>query len=87
MTGQDVRSIVLDAIHRVAPEIDPSSIRPAERLRAQVDIDSMDFLSIVIDLHEKLQVDIPEADYGRLTTIDEMVRYIEARIAATPRSR
>jgi acyl carrier protein len=87
VTGQDVRSIVLDAIHRVAPEIDPSSIRPAERLRAQVDIDSMDFLSIVIDLHEKLQVDIPEADYGRLTTIDEMVRYIEARIAATPRSR
>ncbi len=87
MTGQDVRRIVLDAIHRVAPEIDPSSIRPAERLRAQVDIDSMDFLSIVIDLHEKLQVDIPEADYGRLTTIDEIVSYLEARTAATPRSR
>ena len=88
MTGQDVRRVVLDAIRRVAPEIDPSSIRPGERLRGQVDIDSMDFLSIVIDLHDKLKVDIPEGDYGRLTTVDEMVAYLEKRTArgTSPRS-
>ena len=82
MSVPDVRAIVFDAIRRVAPEVDPSSIRAGERLRSQVDLDSMDFLSIVIDLHEKLKVEIPEADYGRLTTIDEIVRYLEARIGA-----
>lgn len=82
MTTQNVRAIVFDAIRRVAPEVNPSSIRTAERLRGQVDLDSMDFLSIVIDLHERLKVDIPEADYGRLTTIDEIVSYLEARVTA-----
>lgn len=87
MTAPDVRGIVFDAIRRVAPEVDPSSIRTGERLRSQVDLDSMDFLSIVIDLHEKLKVEIPEADYGRLTTIDEIVSYLEARIAAAQSAR
>lgn len=87
MTEPDVRAIVFDAIRRVAPEVNPSSIRTGERLRGQVDLDSMDFLSIVIDLHEKLKVEIPEVDYGRLTTIDEIVTYLEARIAATQDAR
>jgi acyl carrier protein len=82
VTEPDVRAIVFDAIRRVAPEVNPSSIRTGERLRGQVDLDSMDFLSIVIDLHEKLKVEIPEVDYGRLTTIDEIVTYLEARMAA-----
>jgi acyl carrier protein len=87
MTAPDVRAIVFDAIRRVAPEVDPSSIRTSERLRGQVDLDSMDFLSIVIDLHERLKVDIPEADYGRLTTIDEIVSYLEERTAGTQNAR
>ena len=87
MTAPDVRAIVFDAIRRVAPEVDPSSIRTSERLRGQVDLDSMDFLSIVIDLHEKLKVEIPEADYGRLTTIDEIVSYLEERTAGTQNAR
>lgn len=80
MTTPDVRSAVLAAIHQVAPEVDPSSIRPAESLRGQVDIDSMDFLNLVIVLHEQLHVDIPEADYGQLTTVDEIVSYLERRV-------
>jgi acyl carrier protein len=87
MMAPDVRAVVFDAIRRVAPEVDPASIRTGERLRGQVDLDSMDFLSIVIELHEKLKVEIPEGDYGRLTTIDEIVSYLETRIAATQGAR
>lgn len=84
MTGPDVRSAVLAAIRQVAPEVDPSAIRSGERLRGQVDLDSMDFLNLVIVLHEQLHVEIPEADYGRLTTIDEIVAYLEERTAGGP---
>ena len=75
-----MRSAVLAAIRQIAPEVDVSTIRTGERLRSQVDLDSMDFLNLVIVLHEQLQVDIPEADYARLTTIDEIVAYLEERV-------
>lgn len=79
MTAVDVRAAVLAAIRRVAPEVDPATLRAGERLRDQVDLDSMDFLNLLIQLHTELHVEIPEADYGHLTTIDEIVDYLSAR--------
>jgi acyl carrier protein len=77
-----VRDTVLDALRRIAPEIAPASLRPAAPLRDQVDLDSMDWLNFLVALHERLGVDIPEADYARLVTLDDLVGYLEARLAA-----
>lgn len=78
----DIKRVVFDALRRVAPEIEPTTIRANERLREQVDIDSMDFLNFIIDLDRELKVDVPESDYGKLATIDDIVAYLSARVRA-----
>jgi acyl carrier protein len=79
MTADGIREAVLRALSEVAPELDPTTLRPDVALRDQLDIDSMDFLNFVIAIHEEIQVDIPEADYGRLQTLDDFVDYLGAK--------
>lgn len=80
MTPAEIRQAVLHALTDIAPEVDPSEVRTDLGLRDQLDIDSMDSLNFLIAVHEQLQVDIPEADWARLQTIDELVEYIGVRI-------
>ena len=49
-------------------------------LRNQVDLDSMDWLNFLLGLHEKLVVDIPEADYAKLVTLNDVLGYLGARV-------
>ena len=76
MNELELKPIVLGALRRVAPEADPSRIDPKESLRDQLDIDSMDFLNFLIAIHEALGVDIPEADYPRLSTLQAILEYL-----------
>ena len=48
----------------------------------QVDLDSMDWLNVLVAIHEKLKVDIPEADYRKLVTLNDIVAYVGAKLAA-----
>jgi acyl carrier protein len=77
----ELREIVMAAITRVAPEVDPAALRPDAPLRDQVDLDSMDFLNVVIALHDQLRIDIPESDYGQLSTVNAIVAYLSRRLA------
>jgi acyl carrier protein len=82
MTG-DLKSVILEALAEVAPEIDISAVDPKIELREQFDLDSMDMLNFVIGLHERLGVDIPEADYPQLDTLEGAIRYLERQAAAS----
>jgi acyl carrier protein len=75
----DVRAAVLRALGDVAPEADLAALKPDVPLREQLDLDSMDVLNVVVALHDALGVDIPEADYARLATLDACVEYLKAR--------
>ena len=79
MTRNDLQQIVIEAITRIAPEVDGASIGPDVSLRDQLDLDSMDFLNIVLGLHGRLGVDIPEADYPQLYTLNGAVAYLASR--------
>ncbi len=79
MTPDDIRQAVLEALTRIAPEIDPASIEPDAGLRDQLDLDSMDFLNFALALHGRLGVDIPEIDYPRLSTLNGAVAYLAAK--------
>ena len=79
MTQAEIQQAVFDALRKIAPEADPQKLRPNENLREALDIDSFDFLNFLIGLHEKLGVEIPEADYGRLTTLSDLVNYLSAK--------
>jgi acyl carrier protein len=76
MTRDEVKRIVTEALTRIAPEIDPASIVTGAALRDQLDLDSMDFLNFVLALHERFGVNIPEADYPRLASLDGAVEYV-----------
>lgn len=79
MPEPDVLHEVLEALGAVAPEADPSTLDRTEPIRDQLDLDSVDFLTFVESLHERLGVDVPEADYGKLATVDGAVAYLAAR--------
>ena len=82
MTTEEITQSVLAALTDVAPEVEPASIRTDLNLRDQTDLDSMDSLNFLIAVHEQLHVDISEADWARLQTIDELVEFIAPRVPA-----
>ena len=85
MTAPDdsaLRAAVLDALLRIAPEVSPGEIASDRPLRDQVDLDSMDWLNFLVGLHERLGVDIPEADYRKLVSLNDLVAYLRTRIPA-----
>lgn len=82
MTETDVRTAILRILGDVAPDADLSQLRGDAPMRDALDIDSMDFLNVVVGVAEVLHVEIPERDYGHLATLDTMVEYVRARLAA-----
>ena len=82
MTETDVRTALADVLHRIAPEVDMSRIDPRADLREELDIDSFDFLNVLIALDERTHVTVPEADYGKVRSLDALVAYVAARAAA-----
>lgn len=78
MTRDEIRATVLRVLGEIAPEADPASLKPDVGFREQLDLDSMDVLNFVIALHGALGVEIHEADYPRLATLDGCVEYLVA---------
>lgn len=79
MTKDQVKEVVLRVLGQIAPEADLSQIKANLRIRDQLDIDSMDLLNFVIGLHKELKVEIPEADYPKLATLDGCIDYLAVR--------
>jgi acyl carrier protein len=79
MNEQETLRRVVEQLLAVAPELEPATLRPERPLRQQVDLDSMDWLNFVIGLHKAFEIDIPEADYRSLDTLDAIVRYLMQR--------
>jgi acyl carrier protein len=78
VTRDEIRSEVLRALGDIAPEADLSALEADVSFRDQLDVDSMDLLTFVIALHTRLHVDIPEADYPKLATLNGCVDYLAA---------
>lgn len=80
MDATHIRDGVIAAIQAIAPEFEADQLRADRVLRDQVDLDSMDWLNVILGLHERFGVDIPESDYARLTTLDAIVTYLDGRL-------
>ncbi len=81
MTASNVRQIVLDIISDIAPDEDVSSLDDSKSLREQLDLDSMDFLDIVMELRKRHKVEVPQEDYPKLATLDSCVAYLSPKFA------
>lgn len=77
---QSLVATVLTMLGAIAPELEADTLELARPLRQQVDLDSMDWLNFLVSLHARLGVDIPEADYARLVSVNDLVDYLQARI-------
>lgn len=76
MTEEDVKKIVLDIIAEIAPDEDLSDVKPDVLLREQLELDSMDFLDIVMELRKKHGIEVPEADYPKLESLNSCAEYL-----------
>ena len=79
MTRDEIRQVVIARLRRRRAGGRPGHARSARAAARQLDLDSMDFLNFVVGLHAALGVDIPEADYAKLATLDGCVEYLAAR--------
>jgi acyl carrier protein len=82
MTPEAIKAAVAASLGQIAPEADLATLSPTVAFRDQLDLDSMDFLRFVVDLHARLGVDVPEADYPKLATLDGCVGYLTERTKA-----
>jgi acyl carrier protein len=76
MTQDEVRSAVLEIIEFIAPDEDLTELKGDVRLRDQIDLDSMDFLDIIMELRKRYKVQVPEEDYMELSNLDGCVTYL-----------
>lgn len=76
MSDAETRSMLIDLLSAIAPEGDFAVLGGNEDLREVLDLDSMDFVNFVVALHERTGLDIPEADYPKLRTLDGAVAYL-----------
>jgi acyl carrier protein len=81
MTASNVRQIVLDIIADIAPDEDVTSLDDSMSLREQLDLDSMDFLDIVMELRKRHKVEVPQEDYPKLATLESCVSYLSPKFA------
>ena len=81
MTAQEVRQIVIDIISDIAPDEDTSSLDDAKSLREQLDLDSMDFLDIVMELRKRHKVEVPQEDYPQLASLNSCVAYLLPKLS------
>ena len=85
MTGEEIRQVVLDILERIAPDEDLSDLDDAVPFRDQMELDSMDFLDIVMELRKMYRIQIPEEDYENLVTMSSTVTFLTPLLKdATP---
>ena len=80
MNDAELRATVIASLKKIAPEVEADELRDTRPLRNQVDLDSMDWLNFLLGLHRELKVEIPEADYAHLVTLNDVTAYLRQRI-------
>ena len=82
MTEDQVEQIVIDIIDEIAPDEDTSNLKGDVSLRDQMDLDSMDFLDIVMELRKQHGIEVPEEDYPKLASLDSCGEYLTPKFNA-----
>ena len=82
MTKDECRKLVIDIISDIAPDEDLTTVKPEVRLRDQLQLDSMDFLDIVMELRKRHGIEVPEADYMQLASLDSCADYLTPKFVS-----
>ena len=77
MTRDEVRQAIISILEDIAPDEDVGSIKDDAILREQIDLDSMDFLDIVMELRKRFNIEVPESDYQELASMASCIQYLQ----------
>ena len=80
MTRPEIRQVIIDILERIAPDEDLSTLDDGVPFREQMELDSMDFLDIVMELRKQYRVQIPESEYEHLITMNSTIDYLEPKL-------
>ena len=81
MAPEEIRNVVLEILEDIAPDEDLTSLKDDVSFREQMELDSMDFLDIVMELRKRYKVQIPEEEYGELASMSSTVTYLTPKMA------
>lgn len=81
LNKNEIIEVIQKSIQEVAPDVDALSLDPEGDFRDDLDLDSMDFMNLIIAVSKKTSIKIPESDYNQLQTLNGMLGYISARAA------
>jgi acyl carrier protein len=76
MSEAEITQTIFQLLKQIAPDTEPSTLKPDENIRKTLDIDSFDTLQFLVSLNEKMGVEIPETDYGKTSTLKTLVDYL-----------
>ena len=76
VTPQTIRQTLIDIINTISPDLDLSSLKDDVPLRDQLELDSMDFMDIVMELRKNHKINVPKEDYSQLATITSAIAYL-----------
>ena len=82
MAPADIRKVILNILERIAPDEDLSNLDDSKAFREQMELDSMDFLDIVMELRKRHSIEVPEADYQHLASLDSCAEYLTPKFIA-----
>lgn len=82
MTEDQVKQIVIDIINEIAPDEETTGLKDEVNLRDQMDLDSMDFLDIVMELRKQHSIEVPEEDYPKLASLASCAEYLTPKFNA-----
>ena len=85
MTGAEIKEAVIGILSDIAPDEDLSNLKEDVPFRDQLELDSMDFLDIVMELRKRYRIQIPEEDYAELASMESTVKYLEPRLRDVPK--
>ena len=77
MKAEDIRSMIIEVIQEIVPDEDVSNLKGDIRIRDQIEMDSMDFLDMLMELRKRYSITVPEDDYMKLSTLDGAISYLE----------
>jgi len=80
MTRDEIKDVIIEIILDIDEDAETEGLDPEKPLRDQLDLDSMDFLDIVMELRKRYKLQIPEEDYPELATLASCVNYLEPRL-------
>jgi acyl carrier protein len=80
MSPAEIREEIINILSDIAPDEDLSTLNDEQSFRDQMELDSMDFLDIVMELRKRYRVQIPEEDYSHLASMKSTVDYLEPKM-------